>query len=86
MIIYVNTITGGLVAIVILLVTLFVSLLTILLGGTTTSKAFIASFAITFILSALFWGAGLVAGKYMGILLALLVLSFVWYFIEQRAY
>lgn len=85
MFIYVDTtISGGLFSLLMVMSIFIISFAAVIMGGLSTSKSFIFSSFLTFAIASIFWGAGIVQGKIIVILLVMLVFSFVYHYIAQR--
>jgi hypothetical protein len=85
MFVYVDkTISGGLFSILLVIVMFMIIFVSSKLGGQTTAKSFILASFISFAITSLFWGAGIVEGKIMVILLIATIFSFVYLYVAQR--
>lgn len=78
MITYVNEVTEGWMTILVLIAAWLIMLIIIMRQGYKTSQAIMATSFMTFVLSTLFWAAGLVMGKIVTIFLLLTVLGTIY--------
>lgn len=81
---YINVESSNKFSLLIVMTVFFISFVSIYLGGQTTEKTLILSSFLTFIMGSLLWGAGILSGQILVLLLVMVVLSFIYNYITMK--
>ncbi len=80
---YVANTSDGLFPLLVIIVMFLIAFISVKIGGLETSKSFAFSSFMTFFLSSILWAAGIVPGRYIVILLVMIVISFIWMYVAK---